>query len=290
MSVPSNPTVTTIVTEGLKRGGRVNPSSTQITEATEHALREVKSDIMRVAATHPYLQLTATSNTFVGEQRYSLPTDCNVFVSLTLLDGPDDFRGTAQAGSTSSTIVLDSDFPAADDEIIGRYILITAGTGVGQYRQTRDYVQSTKVATISPVWTTTPDTTSEFLAVTANHYLWPKDMAKDFDLIENNTDRGRPRMASIFADEFNLFYVPDKVYGLLFKYYADLDQLNDTGDVFVNLLREWRSVWIQGIAVKTMQRYDEDRYFQELAVYQAMLDQLANQSCTIGQVTFRDLV
>lgn len=288
MSVPSNPSVTSIVTEGLKRGGRVNPSSTQITEATEHALREVKSDIMRVAPSHPYLQLTGTSCTYVGEQRYSLPDDCNEFVSLVLLDGPDDFRGTAQAGG-ASTITLDADFPSADDEIIGRYVLITDGTGVGQYRQIRDYVQSTKVATISPVWTTTPDNTSVFLVVTTNHYLWPRDMAKDFDLIANNSDRGRPFVASTFADEFNLYYVPDKVYGLLFKYYADLDQLNDTGDVFVNLLREWRSIWIQGIAVKTDQRYDEDRYQTEYGIYQAMLAELANQSCNIGQVTFRDL-
>jgi hypothetical protein len=289
MSIPSAPTIASIVTEGLKRGGRVNPTATQITDATEHQFREVKSDIMRCAATHPYLQKTATAATTIGEQRYALPEDCNVFVSLVLLDGPDEYRGTCQSGSTSSTIKLDSDFPGANDSINGRYILITDGTGETQYRQVTDYVASTQVATITPVWTTTPDTTSTFLVVTQNYNLFPRDIASEFDTIQSSSDLGTPRIASVFADEFNLFYVPDRIYGLLFRYYADLDRLDEAGTVFLNLVREWRSVWIQGVAVKTMQRYDEDRYMQELGVYQAMLDQLTNQSCTVSAVQWRDV-
>lgn len=288
MAIPSDPTVTQIVTEGLKRGGRVAPTSTQISDATTHQLREVKSDIARVAASHPYLQTTATGHTFVGQQRYTLPTDANEFVSLVLLNGPDEYRGTAQAGS-STTITLDADFPGDDDSINGFYVLITGNTGEDQYREITDYVASTKVATVSPAWGTNPDVTSTFLVVNETKALWPKDMASEFDHERTSLSLGTPWQAAKFADEFHLYYVPDRIYGLLYRYYADLDQLDEAGTVFINLLREWRSVWIQGIAVKTMQRYDEDRYMQELGVYQAMLDQLTNQSCTVTAVQWRDV-
>lgn len=288
MAIPSNPTVTAIVTEGLKRGGRVTPSATQISDATEHQFREVKSDIMRVASTHPYLQVNATTSTVKGEQRYALPDNANMPVSVVLLNGPDNYRGVVQAG-TASSVTLDSDFPAGDDEIIGHYVLLTAGTGAGQYRQIRDYVASTKVATISPDWTITPDVTSEFLVVNDTRYLWPWDTASELDKEWFSLQLGTPHRASQFSDEFLLYPVPDRVYGLLFRYYVDLDRLDDATALFLNLLREWRSIWIQGVAVKTMQRYDEDRYQTELGVYQIMLDQLANQTATVSALQYRDL-
>ena len=243
---------------------------------------------MRVASTHPYLQVSATRSTAAGEQRYALATDANEMVSLVLLDGPDEYRGTAQAGA-SGTITLDSDFPAADDGIRGHYILITGGTGEGQYRQVRSYVKSSKVATISPAWTTNPDVTSTFLVVNFTRGLWGQDVASEFDRNDSSLTLGRPYYASKFSDEFNLYPVPDRIYGLLFRYYADLDQLDEVGTVFVNLLREWRSLWIQGVAVKTMQRYDEDRYTTELQIYNAMLTELTNQCCLVTAIQFRDV-
>jgi len=65
--------------------------------------------------------------------------------------------------------------------------------------------------------------------------------------------------------------------------------LDETDTIFVNLLRELRSVWIQGIAVKTMQRYDEDRYQLELGVYQQMLTYLTVQTTLVSQMQFRDI-
>lgn len=288
MSAPTAPTVTGIVTEGLKRGGRVSPDSTQITSATEHQLREVKADIMRVAPTHPYLQVAATTPTAIGEQRYALPGDANEMISLVLLDGPDDYRGTAQAAA-SSTITLDSDFPANDDEIIGLYVLITGGDGEGQYRGIRDYVQSTKVATISPIWADVPTVSSTFLVVNYTKGLWGQDIKSEFDRESSSLRLGKPYYASLFSDEFHLYPVPDRIYGLLFRYYVDLDQLDEASVIFLNLLREWRSLWIQGIAVKTMQRYDEDRYQLEYQIYNNMLGELANQCCTVTTIQYRDV-
>jgi len=68
---------------------------------------------------------------------------------------------TAQAGAAAS-ITLDSSANANDDYYTNSILYIVAGTGAGQSRIIEDYVGSTKVASISPNWTTTPDNTSVF--------------------------------------------------------------------------------------------------------------------------------
>jgi hypothetical protein len=69
--------------------------------------------------------------------------------------------GMAQAGA-ASTITLASTYPAVDDVFNGRTIKIVSGTGAGQSRTISDYVGSTKVATVSVAWITTPDATSVY--------------------------------------------------------------------------------------------------------------------------------
>jgi len=70
--------------------------------------------------------------------------------------------GTLQAGSTASTAILDSGASALDDFFNHARIVLTSGTGAGQERIISDYVGSTKTATITPDWITTPDATSLF--------------------------------------------------------------------------------------------------------------------------------
>jgi len=70
--------------------------------------------------------------------------------------------GTAQTGSTSTTIKLATGASATDDAYNGMYVTITSGTGNGQERLITDYVGSTRVATVDTAWTTTPDNTSVY--------------------------------------------------------------------------------------------------------------------------------
>ena len=81
---------------------------------------------------------------------------------VTLTASEADVSDTAQAGSTSTTIVLAAASSATNDIYNGRYILITGGTGSGQLRVITDYVGATKTATVSPAWTTTPNATSTY--------------------------------------------------------------------------------------------------------------------------------
>lgn len=70
--------------------------------------------------------------------------------------------GTAQSGSTSTTIKLRAGASFSDDAYNNLTIQIISGTGAGQTRTITDYVGSTKVATVSSAWTTTPNNTSVY--------------------------------------------------------------------------------------------------------------------------------
>ncbi len=72
---------------------------------------------------------------------------------------------TAQTG-TSTTITLDSSASATSDLYKGALVLITSGTGAGQFRQIISYAGSTKIATVDKAWITNPTNSSVFLLVT----------------------------------------------------------------------------------------------------------------------------
>ena len=69
--------------------------------------------------------------------------------------------GTAQSGSTSTTIILAATASATDDLYNNMTVYISSGTGSGQIKTITDYVGSTKTATVS-TWTTTPATDSVY--------------------------------------------------------------------------------------------------------------------------------
>lgn len=79
------------------------------------------------------------------------------------VDGLGTESGTAQAGATGS-ITLASGASATDDFHNGDTVWVYDGTGAGQAPRTiTDYVGSTKVASVSPNWTTTPSTDSKYI-------------------------------------------------------------------------------------------------------------------------------
>jgi hypothetical protein len=76
--------------------------------------------------------------------------------------------GTAQAGSTASTLKLDASASATDNLYNDQTAFIYSGTGAGQTATILSYVGSTKVATIMPNWRTTPDATSLYAILPAS--------------------------------------------------------------------------------------------------------------------------
>jgi hypothetical protein len=82
------------------------------------------------------------------------------------------------ASSATSTSLTDSSLSLATNEFAGGTITILSGTGAGQSRTI-----STNTATsftVSPAWTTTPDTTSVYAVERYGHYAWAVGTT-DFD-------------------------------------------------------------------------------------------------------------
>jgi len=71
--------------------------------------------------------------------------------------------GTAQAGSTGTTLKLANAASSSDDRYLNGVVLITGGTGAGQINQISDYVGATRVASVAQTWATTPDATSVYV-------------------------------------------------------------------------------------------------------------------------------
>ena len=74
-------------------------------------------------------------------------------------------------GATTNTISLDfhvlnsntaSNTSVANTNYVGKSIYVTSGTGLGQERTISSYNVTTRVATVSSNWTTTPDATSSY--------------------------------------------------------------------------------------------------------------------------------
>lgn len=287
MAVLSAPTVTKVVTEGVKKGGRRNPTAAELVDAEDEWLKAVISRIHLKIKSHPLLETKSYDSTIKGQRTYAIPSSLRELEGVLLLDGPDEWRGTAQAGSTT-TITLASDFDADSDLVIGKRILITSGTEVDTIKQIVGYNNTTKVATVHEAWATGTDNTSVYLVIDTEIPLYDSHKPTQ---IWNNYNRGsiqKPTRSTI-EDEFILLdYPPDKVYGLEICYYANLMDEDLTGTVWVNVLREWYSLLVQGIAVEVMQRFDDERYPIENSKFETMLSFLSDEETSIIQMQYND--
>lgn len=70
--------------------------------------------------------------------------------------------GTAQAGTSNTITLKNATSYTSDDQCSGLSIHLTGGTGSGQHRHISDYDASTKIATVYPAFTTTPDNTTQY--------------------------------------------------------------------------------------------------------------------------------
>ena len=83
--------------------------------------------------------------------------------SLTSLESLNLHSGTAQTGSTGTTIKLASGAEATNDNLYrGCVVKIYGGTGASQARVITAYVAATRVATVDRAWIVTPDNTSTY--------------------------------------------------------------------------------------------------------------------------------
>lgn len=102
----------------------------------------------------------------VVRSKLSIPiTDEDLYDELNSLRKSNAQESGTATSAASTTLVDTINLKQDDDYWTGGQVEILAGTGVGQVRDITDFVQSTGTITVSPAWTTTPDTTSVFRVV-----------------------------------------------------------------------------------------------------------------------------
>ena len=124
MAIPTQPTLTILVTEALKRAGYTSPSASQITRAADW-IEEVKWDIWNLSKKWKSLYVTAYGVTAKGVSRYAMPSDYDHDLSISMLDA--DHKGTLQA-ATPSTATLAATESMTENYAQGKLLLISSGT------------------------------------------------------------------------------------------------------------------------------------------------------------------
>ena len=81
---------------------------------------------------------------------------------------------------------------------------------------------------------------------------------------------------------------PDRVYIVEWEYWAALDRLDEAGTVFLRHLREWNALYFQGVGIRVMTRFDEDRRNTETQIYNQMLAEYASTACNTVDGTYTD--
>lgn len=277
MAAPTAPTLTTLVTEALKKTGDSSPTAADISRASDYWMEEIKNDIWTVAKKLKSLQTTAIAIANKGQSKYSNPTDYSSDLSMQLLDGT--ITGTAQAGS-ATTITLAANDTSEENDIVGREILITAGTGAGSIGQATAYNSTTKVATVSPAFDTAPGLGSTYLVITST-YMVQQGNLWDLDRQVYPMSKERPTYYHPIGDadygEFIFNSAPDKTYGIKFRYYANLLTLDLDGTLMSTLYQRWRNVFINGIVAKRWAEDSDNRFQQQEQVFRGSMMALVNR-------------
>jgi hypothetical protein len=287
MALPTDPTVTTLKTEALKKVGVSSPSATELTRA-DSWLQELLNDIWtrqfkdgntRLAA----LQTEAVQISTVGKNFIDLPEDFDEEISIVVLDG--DNRGTARAGGATSITLASSETITAANAL-GKMIVITGGLGSTQYKRIIAYDATTKIATVDSAWTTNPDSTSTYLVISAKCRKLVEDSVTVLD--ENNiaASTGKPTYFAkfyrkmIFDRPFDL-----STYGILTRYFMHINQVDLTeGSTtrITRIMRSWRSVLDAGLQWKTLADKDDSRQGQYYGIYNSLANGLLVKETPYG--------
>lgn len=293
MAVPSAPTLITLAAEGLKKAGYSSPTTAQQDRAEDEFIEEVKNDIVNVERRLTSLQTTSVLVTTNGQSRYALPDDYLSDLDIVIMDGT--VIGTAQAGASGSITFAADD---TEDDKIGKDVIITANTGKGSMSQITAYNSSTKVATVTPNFTTAPDATSTYMQVSSYNPLIQVPIW-DLGRFRRSAIRSTPThyfpMGDVDNGEFILDPVPYRdgstPWGLQLRYYADLMEIDLAGTLMATLYKKWRNVWEMGVAAKQLQSDDDNRQELWMRRYEFALQtmiarekygyDISNLNCTI---------
>jgi hypothetical protein len=283
MTNPTAPTAATITAEAYYKCGIASPSDAQITRATAYFLEEIKDDIWKrkypngEPVKYKSLQNVSVDITTVGIGKMAVPTDFDQEITVSLLTGT--HTGTATAGA-NTTITLAADEDAAESEVVGKYILITGGTGENGFRQVTTYSTTTKVATVSVAWATNPSSDSTYRIITSEREL-DEEGIDEIGPIGNSFSTGLPSAYTKINEGVNRYILFDKppdasTYGILWRYYSNIHLIDTTegSTIITSVYRDWRNALVYGVAWKVAEDEDDTKFTILKQEYEREVDSL----------------
>ncbi len=263
MASPANPTLLSLVTEGLRQAGDYSPSSSLLAIYQNEVMEQLKNKIWENCRQPKVMQTFAYGILVPGQSRYSCPADFSSDMRMQVLTGT--VTGTAQSGA-ATTLVMAAGSTFALTDVLGKEILIISGTGAGSAGQIVGLANNsgTITLTVTPAFAAAPDGTSGYMLIDFAYPLEPKHIA-DFYLKTRPSAVGRPReyypIGDEDFDEFILDVAPDLVfnYGLKFFYYGNIMKTDLNSALMQRLYLEWRNFWIDGIRAKRLMENDDIR-------------------------------
>lgn len=263
MSAPTNPTLASIVVEGLFQANEEHPSSAMTTRYQTEVMEQLKNEVWKACRQPKVMQTFAYGILTPGQSRYSCPSDFSSDMSASILWG--SVRGTAQGGTTT-TIILDPTATQSIADVLGKEVLITSGTGIASASQIVSLSGSspTITLTVTPGFGVAPDGTSAYMICDQQ---WPItfDHISEFYRKSRPSSLDRPRTAYPIGDEdfdeFILDVAPDSTntYGIKMFYYGNLMKTDLASTLMSRLYQDWRNFWIQGVKAKHLMLNDDTR-------------------------------
>lgn len=273
MVAPTAPSLSSLAIEAVLRAGYVsgtNQYTTALSRAQSEWAEEIKADIFTYEKKLQSLMVTTIQITNPGVALCSRPSDYSSDLVLTLLDGR---TGVCQTGAAGS-ITLDT---TSYGNIIGKEILIYAGTGKNSISQITSYDDTTKIATVSPDFVVAPIAGDSFMVVDTEVELTAKTI-KDYSV--SSISPGTPNAYSPVGDsatgKFYLYPAPYRTSGIPWaikqRYFADLTLIDLSSATLLNLYRKFRNLFIQGMYAKALPVGDDQKtpglteYYQMIKV------------------------
>lgn len=273
MTAPIAPSLNSICLEALKKAGYKDPQSTDsdiYARSQTEWMSEIKNDIWSLSKKLISMQTSTVTITANGRIKYNFPADFSSILKMTLLDG--DVSSTFQSGSTTTSWVLNAS--EASISLIGKEILVTAGTAQGQIGQVIAYDSGTKTATVDNC-TIAPVSGDTYLIITSETEIKEKPV---WDLASSGETTGSPDEyypeGNSTTGAFYVRPVPDGVYGIRIRYYADLTLLDLDGTLMATLYRRWEQVFKLGIELKARLNMDDTTATGIATLYGSALQQL----------------
>ena len=294
MAAPTGPTRTNLVTEAFYKVGISSPSATQVTRAEDYFMNEVMSNIWTRAGQSgntrlKTLQQVAVDITIDGQSRYAFPADFNEEITLSFLDGT--HTGTATAGA-GTTITLAADEDATEAEMVGKYILLTGGTGENGFRQCVSYSTTTLIATVDVAWATNPSTDTTYRIIDRIINLEEMNMLDSGglgNLMNASFGEGDPNYFTKITEGVNEYYYLDRspdagTYGLHLRYYVNLLKV-DTAEgstIMSKIELNWWDLLTNGVAYKIALDEDDDKYQIFKIEYESLMDDMIAKEYPFG--------